>query len=365
MGNFESHVFPTNLDNMNDFFIRAITADLWFGFWYPFDGVDNQDEAVAVRTKNGGATWDDLYAAPTIGGLTRAWQDIRRDAAGRLWGVTCEVGGSTPRSHMEIWYSDDSGDTWTESKDDTDTVNQQRIMHVVPHPTNRDRIAIMGKSGGTSRNCVTWITTDRGANWTKNVVNTLFVNGGFFKKFDRMMLASNRIVQIGHGAAPAEGDFNVWTSDDNGLSWQPRLVITKQGAGVDFGYGPVGSALGGTLYIMWENNDVNPRDIQIYQSTDQGQTWTPIVSAALGNKPPQPDPAFDIYAGGLDFDPVEGALYLFGAGEGNANNIAQVVKSTGLGWPDVSDALLPLSGHASYSFASTGQTTHGIVVIPS
>jgi len=362
VGNFESHVFPTNLDTKNDFFIRAITTDLWFAFWYPLDGVDNQDDAVAVRTKDGGAAWDDLYGAPTTGGLTRAWQDIRRAADGRLWGVTCEVGGTTPRSHMEIWYSDDSGDTWTESKDDTDTVNQQRIMHVVPHPTNPNRIAIMGKSGGTSKNCVTWFTTDRGANWTKNVVNNLFVNGGAFKKFDRMMLASNRIVQIGW--QESNGDFNVWTSDDNGASWVPRLTKAKQGAGVDFGYGPVGDPVGGRLFIMWENRDVVPCDIQIYESTDQGQTWTQTVSDALGNKPPQPATT-DNYFGGLDFNPTEGALYLFGAGVNNANNISQVVKSVGLGWQDVSDALLPLSGHTSYDFGVVPQTTHGIAVIPS
>jgi len=362
--NFSKKIFPANLDLDNFWFWQAITSTLWFGFWGPFDGKDNQNDFHVVRTKDGGATWNDLYTVVIAAGYV--WQDIQRAADGRLWGVAID---GADGKHMKIAYSDDQGDNWTQSKDDPGTAVEERIMHIVPSPTNPNRIAVMGRdriTAPTLHNCITWITLDRGASWTKNDFNNLY-GGVSAKTLNRLMLASNRLVISGFDV---DNNEVIWTSDDNGLTWIERKEIVKIGGSAQPIYGPVGNTVGGILFFMYENDTISPIDIQVWRSVDGAQTWQQIVSAALGNKPPQPA-TNDRYRGGIAYDQGADALYLFGGGEGNTNNIAHVVRAIGVAsenpavWEDVSDQLVPIDGHVRYNTQAGGGTTRGIVVIPS
>ena len=361
-GNFAAKIFPTSLDLLDFFRLRAISSDVWFGFFFVSQTLITQtDTGLAVRTKDGGATWDDTYARPATG---RAWQDIQRAADGRLWGVTIEDGNA---NHMEIWYNDDpEGDgAWTESKDsDPGADVGERYVQVLCHPTNPNRIAILGYEGASplSSKISIWLTTDRGANWTNNVPAAKQLNGATGLQAAAMMLGSNRLVTTGW--AVTTNKATVFTSDDNGLTWVARKTFDNAtSGGLEWIYGPVGDSAGNRLFVMVEIKDASPYDIQIWESNDQGQTWNQTVGSALGNLPSRYD-VLDMAVGGLAYDPTEGALYLYGLGEGLATVNYHVFKTVGLGWQDVSDALLSaLTGHTFYSISD--ETSYGIAVIPS
>jgi len=356
-GNFTAKIFPTHLDADNFCNLRAISSDVWFGFWTANPNMASSDDFHTVRTKDGGATWDDLYPTPTDGGLTRVWCDIQRAADGRLWGLTQETSND---NHMEIWYNDDpEGDgTWTESKDEDATLDED-IVRLACHPTNRDRLVAWGYEDAL-RKTRTWVTTNRGATWTRNTSPSFLTIAEATLEHGMIMLGSNRLVMIGFAGSAA----TVFTSDDNGLTWQTQKTFANvtSSAGEHI-QGPVGDPLGSRLFVMVTVEDVLPWDIQVWESTDQGTTWVLIVGDTLGNGPPQPATS-DEYSGGLAYDSREAALYLYGAGEGNANNINHVVKTVGLGWQDVSDALISaLTGHTSYTLVNNA--SFSIAVIPS
>ncbi|HLF79657.1 MAG TPA: hypothetical protein VJB57_19420 [Dehalococcoidia bacterium] len=354
-GNFTAHIFPANLDTTDFFKLRTISATIWFGF---FSTAENSlGNGVAVRTKDGGTTWDDLYAAADTG---RAWQDIVRAADGRYWGLTVEAAAN---AHVEIYYNDDAeaDGAWTESKDDV-AVDGSRFFHVLAHPTNPNIIIALAYSGGTGKQFATWYTTDRGATWTKATSADLR-NGPTAHRQGAMLLGNTgipRIVTVGW--ADSTNLATIWTSDDWGASWVARKTFANViSTSAEHIYGPVGDKAGNRLFVMVENKTATPDDNEIWESTDFGVTWRQDAGDALSNGPPRPA-ATDVYLGGLAYDSQEGALYLYGAGENNSNNVSLVAKTVGLGWQDVSDALIAsLTGHTN--FRVTNETTHGIAVI--
>jgi len=363
-GNFQHHIFPTNLDNQDWHRLKAFTSLLWFAVWddYAYNFLSTSTRR-AVRTKDGGATWDDLYAVPATG---RLWTDFARDANGDLWGLTFEDG---TEGHMEIWKSVDDGDNWTEKKDDDSHAAGDRITFIIAHPTNPNRIAAFGPGGsGVGSAIKTWFTVDGGASWNVNtVLNLTFTGwGGGGGNFGQIMLASNRIVYASYAKTTNKG--TIWTSDDNGLSWQPRKtfddILATNAENIS---GPVGSAIGGVLFVTVTDMVSLPWDIQIWRSNDGGQTWTQISGNSVGTAVPRGDTTDDL-DGGLAYDPTEDALYVYGLSTGWLPNTYHIMKAVGVSqglitnWQDASDTLQPISGHTSYGL---DETTYGIAVIPS
>lgn len=344
-GNWDYNAFTT----VSQIVVKArpATSSVWFGFM--MDTETDFNGVVALRTKDSGATWDNPYAVPDTG---RVWQDIKRAADGRLWGVSAEA---TDLDHMEIWYNDDpEGDgSWTEAKDDNPVGGTQRMFMVLPHPTNPNRIAIFGVEGANRYDLKIWFTTDRGATWSSNVVTNLLY-GLTSHGASAMMLPNNRLVYAGNEYSTNYGA--IWTSDDNGNSWTKRATISEASALVS---GPTGSRNGGRLYVMAVTSGT-PINHDIYESRDSGLTWTNIE-----NDPPLPAND-DRHDGGIAYDERVDALYTWGAGEANADNILQVVRlcpvRSTTEWEDISGHLLPMGSDTSYrTWTSPPQ---GIAVIP-
>ncbi len=343
---FTAHVFTTNFDLLDFFNLRCLTANLWFVIFHDFD--QDWADGAAARTEDGGTTWDDTYAVPDTG---RVWMDIRRASDGRLWGVTVD---SADLDHMEIWYSDDDGDSWTESKDDV-PADTSRMWKIITHPTDPNRIAAFGGDGGSQEDPRLWFTTTRGTTWNQNDVANLLSAGHM--RHDVIQLQSNRFVMTGwlNGTA----NFAVWTSDDNGAAWTLAQDFGLTGA-QGLVLGPVGEPTGTRLYVLVVDKTGSPWKNEIWESPDGGLTW-----ADIANDAPIPAAADD-HNGGIAYDPIEKALYVYGAASANTTNEKHIMKLSPIDatteWQDMSDTLVPISGHASYSVLD--DTTTGIAVIP-
>lgn len=330
--------------------VRTLTSQVWFLFFWADDAL-NLDDGVCYRTKDGGATWDEPYSVPAAG---RVWQDIQRDAGGRLWGLTIETGNS---DHMEIWYNDDpEGDgAWTESKDN-DSSTSKFPVHIATHPTDQNIIAIWARTGALNRDFTIWSTQNRGATWASNTVanistGTMVQSVGF-----KMVSNTNRLVVTHFDLAAGDGE--IITSDDLGASWDSRKVFSDVESASEIINGVAGIGSLGKLFVsIMFSPSGGVATNEIWRSTDGGLTWSAIANASLGNAPPQVA-ASHHYDGGPAYDPVDDALYLFGATDtGGVNGVVRLRPANATGtWQDLTDAI------GSYSLAL--RNAYAIAVIP-
>lgn len=331
--------------------VRVITDQLWFLLYMFSDSA--RDGVSTYRTKDGGATWDEFYAPPTAG---RSWQDFQRDAAGRLWGLTCE---DANQDHMEIWVSDDEGDTWDESHDHDSNLSKYPA-HIACHPTNPLRIAVWCRAGAINRDHTVFYTLDGGATWANNnVVDISF--GAAIHSIGFRMLANNRLVLGGWDLYESQ-EATIWTSDDNGASWDIRKKFYDVvfAAGFENIWGPVGDAMGTKLFVMVMAAEPGDFDTQIWKSVDSGQTWEMIVGTALGNHPPQVV-GTDMWDAGISYDAANDALVICGEKQtGGINAVLRYSPTNDAGsWQDLTDELGP-----SPLVIRWQPTTYGIAVIP-
>ena len=349
----------TNFNNPTalDFFkVRAFTDQLWFVLGFNF-GVD-LDTGEAIRTKDGGSSWDDVYAAPTDGGDTRLWQDFAMTTDGVLWGLTINFTSGSPFDHTEIWKSTDDGDSWTEVYDNSADGYVGR--HLVAHPTDPNRILVYGHADATiRRKPLVIFSIDGGVSWNANAQGSvIWAAGPYTRSDDIKQLTSNRLVVFNRSA----GDEEAWyTSDDNGATWTKRTTLTGLTAGVHRLHSIVGEASGVGLYSAFDKPPATSvEDSVIYQSLDGGVTW-----AEMSNFVPVLHFSHRVRCG-LAYDAIEKALYTWGTGTGWAPNTDHVWKlkptNEATAWEDVSAQLLPWGGDASYSVGE--RSSHGIAVIP-
>ncbi len=262
-----------NFSGSNDILaVYAFTDQLWFmlGWFHAAD----PDSGQAIRTEDGGATWDDVFATPTDGGLTRHWRDFARTSDGRLWGMTSD---DADDDHVEIWFSDDDGDNWTEAHDFLG--GNDRFSFLVAHPTNRKRVAAFGEANsGRNMRTVFSVDAQKGASstWNSNTDASIFPISGA-PQFDRaiIQLTSNRFIFIADGAVQTTTE--AWyTSDDNGANWIRRNELTGLDGILARLCSIVGEKDGSRLYTCLRNQSVSPVTSSIYVSTDGGVTWTDI-----------------------------------------------------------------------------------------
>ncbi len=337
---------------MNFFRIRALSDQLWFISW--FDFATDLDTGDASRTKDGGVTWTDDIAKPAAG---RLWQDFCRTSDGRIWGLTVEDAGSF--DHVEVWFSDDDGDTWTESYDSTGPVGQ-RMWTLYSHPLDANRVGVLGFDSATRRDPQVFFTINAmdgaSATWNVNTEGSnIFANGTLARELGVMQLTSNRLVITQLDTAGT--DWSIFTSDDNGANWVKRQVIGTTFASERL-FGPYGEPGGSRLYVAFDDRTASPFEFQIWESRDSGNTW-----ADIGNNAPRRTPT-SLMRGGMAYDPIGKALYVY-ADAGTTTNKHYFQKlfpisASGI-WTDVSDQFVPVSGRTALTIPIG---SHAMAVIP-
>lgn len=330
--------------------VRTITKDIWFLFFWGNDSTQ-LDDGVCYRTVDAGTTWDEPYAVPAVG---RVWQDIQRDAGGRLWGLSIETGNS---DHMEIWYNDDpEGDgAWTESKDN-DAATSKFPVHIACHPTDQNIIAVWARTGALNRDLTIWYTTDRGANWSSNTVadrsfGTMVQAVGF-----KMVATNNRLV-LTHFRLSDSQEGEIITSDDYGATWDSRKVFSTVESSAEYINGIAGVGQTGRLFVsIMYSPSAGVATPEVWRSIDYGTSWSLIAGASIDNAPPQAT-ASHSYEGGIAYDPITNSLYLFGDKDGTVNSVVRLSPADSTGsWEDLTDSI----GSYNVPFRSP----YSIAVIP-
>jgi hypothetical protein len=314
------------------FVVRPITSTLWFVFFFA-SFTDRLGDC--RRTKDGGATWA-ILASPAT---NHDWSDIRAAADGRLWGITVD---STDQDKSQVWYSDDDGDSWI-SSNSRDVVNERRQM-VAPHPTDNQRVAVIGVDAVTIERLRVSLTTDRGATWSHvSAENVMWA--ALAHEFDVRMHVNNRLiipVLLDTSSSPG-----IITSDDDGVTW---VVRKNFGGNLNFRrtLGPAGNLIGGRLFVVFTDAAGSPSLNEIWTSIDGGLTWN-----LLSTLPNSPDVDYE----GIAFDENKDALYVAGGTLGQTNLIMRLMPANSSGtWLDVThdfaDTIsLRLDPHQSASIA--------------
>jgi len=243
----------------------CINSNLWFVI-NGDDGDNAWGWGVGRRTKDAGATW---AATPDPGVGSGGIMDVARDAGGRLWCIVHDTADTFTRT--AVYYSDNDGDTWNGPSFTygNGTTQQRRGWRIAPHPTNQNRIAIIGFTGDAPTTGWIAITTDRGANWTTNT-NSAIRKGqsGVQQYYDCVMLANNRLVAQGPFTVVAPVIWYTLRSDDNGVNW---ATVTSHQATLHRVLGIY--AKGSVVAYIFKDSTPTPDTYNLYLSVDSGQTF--------------------------------------------------------------------------------------------
>jgi hypothetical protein len=179
-------------------------------------------------------------------------------------------------TNSHIYWSDDEGDTWNLSR--TISVGLvDALWKIIPHPSNRDIIAVISYSTVPSRGSITY-TFDRGSTWAVNTDADIY-RGATNLLYDAVLLSNNRIVVIGPlsaggGASPSVVRY----SDDWGANWS--VAFSVAGANVRFSnlfVNPGGNRLG---FAYVEDRTASPGDWHLALSTNGGTSFAVTALAA-------------------------------------------------------------------------------------
>lgn len=307
---------------------QAFSSDFWIVLAYG-DGAAPHGKGIAVRTEDGGITWDTIPAPDIPNGYT--WTHFGIDAGGRLWGL---ASATISYGANRVYYSDDQGDTWTLSMEETGFGGYNiRITKLVTHPTDVDRITVIGVDL-IGDNVNTFVTMNRGSSWVRNesasgVLNYLDAGSSLLQLEDGRLLISG---------GPSSGyRVVVTTSDDDGLNWTTRLDIGASSTKWGWLAGPTSE---GRMYLSVMG--VAPR---LRASDDSGDTWLDVS-----------DPS----ATGIAYNLQEDALYkLSRVASGNASAVLRSANE--VDWENYSDVLLPIGAHSSYDNTTRANS---LTVIP-
>lgn len=335
----------------------CLTEDLWFvanvgGFPDPTSqSFGSECNRPMLRSDDTGATW-----APTtvgdetclterdvsgdeINGLSR----VARAADGRIWAVRKHGSTNSHPIRCDIYYSDSDGEdlTWVLSSTLTLAGINQPPFALLCHPTDPNIVVLISsETTGSDDRTVVYSTQNRGASWTKN--NPTVASGNNFRhttngaSSSHLLLPTGRLV-ISNRRVTSE-QFQIYTSDNYGLTWQLRYTETLADEDVVATFRQYSWLNGGeTIVGMRFPADVSA-DLAVMVSSDYGTTWTPRTVNTLPTRNDNDyfySPATDTIIAQCDNNNV-------------ANRIMSLADATGVGvaWTDVTGDL-PLGDSSS------------------
>lgn len=218
-------------------------------------------------SKDGGASFAALPAA--LAGAT----SFCVAASGRIW-VACDVGTT-----IEIYFSDDDGDTWDLSETITGPGSNAAPYQITAHPTNERIVSVSGECANPGRMGLNVTTQDAHLGTTATWTSTsgfgvpFAEQAGFAQQLLMKIFPNNRFI------AALESGFNwdIWTSDNFGVTWVTRYTVD---AGSNIRYWGPCIAPDGKAVVLRRDTTPTPDTIEFLRSLDFGQSWS-LVSPTI------------------------------------------------------------------------------------
>ena len=179
-----------------------------------------------------------------------------------------------------------------------------------------------------------WRSPDGGLTWDQVAGSTRFTDRGNHESV--VLNGALYVIAGAAGNSGTTGRNDVWRSTDRGVSWSR---VTPTGASVPFpmDYSFASTVLGTTMYVLG-GIQFSPftRYDEVWQSTDQGVTWTQAnASAAASDKfsPRSAAAAVVLGSAGAAHLYVIGGTTTSGAGTGGLDDVWE--SSDGVSWTQV------------------------------
>lgn len=237
----------------------------------PSGGLFMSRSASVVRSLDSGATWEEIR--PFVGTSTPLF-DVPFDndpyvyvdpATGRVFvnanqGAVCTL----------LAFSDDEGDTWTQTVGCPPPVNDhQTIVAGKPRGTptlGYDNIVYMCTNGVATTNCAR--SLDGGLTWMPLPPAFVALKDGCSATLGHLAAAPDGTIYMPKNNC---GQFEVFRSDDDGMTWTKTVADTEHGFGAG-GDAAIAVDEAGNVYGFWQGDDGLP---YLTHTTDAGATWSP------------------------------------------------------------------------------------------
>jgi len=264
-------------------------------------------DVVMRKSSDGGATWTPAQTIAAGDGTTAAaygYGDpaVVRTASGKLICLMAAGQNSYPTGMLHTGYTEstDNGATWTAPKDIFTEINTNGVTFQsafvtagkgVTFANGRVAFAMNGKVGGTTNEYVIY-SDDEGATW--NVVPTPAFTGADESKLEVMNDGSLLMsVRRGGWNSMANRGYNRTTGDASGdgiATWATQDIwgneMNANGCNADILYynrsTDDASRPDVILHTLTKTFSTYRRDLRLYASFDQGQTWKELFQLQPG-----------------------------------------------------------------------------------
>jgi hypothetical protein len=314
----QAHIFTGNFSGAEYYRIPTIlnTADGGIAAFADFRYDNTEDlgkpasghkiDVVMKKSNDGGLTWSETKTiaagdATTAAGYGYGDPAVVRTLSGKLICLAAAGQNSYPTGmlHMAYMESTDNGATWTAPVDiygtsrlNTNGTSFQSVFTTagdgVTFSNGRVAFAMNGKVNGTTNDYIIY-SDDEGQTWT--VTPNYAFTGGDESKLE-IMNDNSLLISVRRGGwnSMADRGFNHTTGDASaeGInSWQTQGIwsgFNANGCNADIMY--YSRSTEGEqdimLHTLTKNFQTYRRDLRLYMSVDQGNTWTEIMQLQPG-----------------------------------------------------------------------------------
>ena len=314
----QAHIFTGNFSGAEYYRIPTIlnTADGGIAAFADFRYDNTEDlgkpasghkiDVVMKKSTDGGLTWSETKTiaagdATTAAGFGYGDPAVVRTLSGKLICLAAAGQNSYPTGmlHMAYMESTDNGATWTDPTDiygtsrlNTNGTSFQSVFTTagdgVTFSNGRVAFAMNGKVNGTTNDYIIY-SDDEGQTWT--VTPNYAFTGGDESKLE-IMNDNSLLISVRRGGwnSMADRGFNHTTGDASaeGInSWQTQSIwsgFNANGCNADIMY--YSRSTEGEqdilLHTLTKNFQTYRRDLRLYMSVDQGNTWTEIMQLQPG-----------------------------------------------------------------------------------
>ncbi len=228
------------------------------------------------------------------------------------------IGGDDDLNKNDIWKSSDTGKTWTQVETSGDIFSPRRKHQVV---VKDNTLYVIGGHDGLHKNDV-WKSDDQGVTWNKSNILAPFAP----RDSHQVVVIGNTMYLIGGwiNTTDKSGRSNdIWQSS-NGENWES--VNTNPAFSARYGHQVV--TINDVMYLIGGNDGTNKNDV--WKSENQGVTWAPVT----------PNPTSAIFAPRRNHQVVvmSSTMYVIG-GYDDSGRFDDVWESTdqGVTWTKISD----------------------------